>query len=478
MQPLVMRPSAPQAPAASPVPASTLPVATPEPMQTADAVTQPLPGFGSGTGAPEAASWGREEAGSTETHEQETRPLFGMPLAPAPVEVAQAPAPVAEAEALLPDVPAVQSLGIVGQAAGMALRPSDSPVVAAVEGEATSGAVVGVAHDPFAPPVGFGDAAAGAGAAGSQLGSAVSPAVLTPPVPGVVASPAVEHVADQAGVGTAAVITSDAPPMELAVVSAGYGRRRGVHPLVYVLAAAAFGFGVTGAFFLFRSGNEAGASEQAQAASGNTVGEAVARDKGEEPPKSPPADPASEQGEQLAQAEQEQSGRDSGDSEGSGKAASGVSNGQRPKPANTGQGGASPEVAKAPTASPLPRVGLGGGTVVDGPAVNARTGGSRGGATQLDQADIEKVVSSHRASVRRRCWDPAIAANPHSGKKSTRVTVSLSIAPSGKVSGVSASGGNGFPGLADCIARRVKNWKFPASSGSSQANVPFSFFVQ
>ncbi len=57
--------------------------------------------------------------------------------------------------------------------------------------------------------------------------------------------------------------------------------------------------------------------------------------------------------------------------------------------------------------------------------------------------------------------------------------VHISIAPGGNVESASASGAErDFPGLASCIGGMVQGWKFPASGGSTQVNVPFMFAGQ
>jgi hypothetical protein len=126
-----------------------------------------------------------------------------------------------------------------------------------------------------------------------------------------------------------------------------------------------------------------------------------------------------------------------------------------------------------------PRVGLGNGPSIDGPSMTGPGQGPSGNLPQqLDQSDIERVVAAHRVSVRRGCWDPAIAGRSPNAPKSAKVTVSLSIGPSGNVTSASSTGGDGFPGLASCVTGRVRGWKFPPSAGTSQANIPFAFFLQ
>jgi len=81
--------------------------------------------------------------------------------------------------------------------------------------------------------------------------------------------------------------------------------------------------------------------------------------------------------------------------------------------------------------------------------------------------------------VRRRCWQPALESQKGMGAATARVSASVTIGPSGAVQSVSASGAEKeYPGLASCIAGRIKGWKFPASAGSTPVNIPFVFASQ
>jgi hypothetical protein len=101
------------------------------------------------------------------------------------------------------------------------------------------------------------------------------------------------------------------------------------------------------------------------------------------------------------------------------------------------------------------------------------------GGGQLSQGEIQGVVSQNQPLVKRKCWQPALEARPPNGPSNARVNGSLVIGPSGAVESASANGAEkDFPGLAPCIAARMKNWKFPASGGSTPVNVPFVFAGQ
>ncbi|MBK8998288.1 MAG: zinc-ribbon domain-containing protein [Myxococcales bacterium] len=121
--------------------------------------------------------------------------------------------------------------------------------------------------------------------------------------------------------------------------------------------------------------------------------------------------------------------------------------------------------------------GLQGGGPTGGPGSTGSTGG--GGGQPLDSGEIQKTVSKYTSSVKRSCWQPALDARSKDAPTSARVNVAIVVSPSGSVQSVSTSGDpKGYPGLASCIAARVKAWQFPASSGTTTVNVPFVFAAQ
>lgn len=119
--------------------------------------------------------------------------------------------------------------------------------------------------------------------------------------------------------------------------------------------------------------------------------------------------------------------------------------------------------------------GLGG--LVGGPVAPQVAGPSTGGGGQLAAGDVERVVQTHRAFVKRQCWDSALAGRASGAPSSTRVSVQINVAPSGAVSSANATGGDGYPGLAACVQNQVTKWKFPPSEGSP-VTVPFIFAAQ
>ena len=132
-----------------------------------------------------------------------------------------------------------------------------------------------------------------------------------------------------------------------------------------------------------------------------------------------------------------------------------------------------PGAPAAPLSTSL--TGLGG--LVGGPSAPSGGSASSGGGGQLQAVDVERVVQSHRAFVKRQCWEPALGARAANAPSSARVVVNISVARDGSVPNATTTGGDGYPGLAGCVQGQVMKWKFPPSEGSS-VTVPFVFAAQ
>jgi len=116
----------------------------------------------------------------------------------------------------------------------------------------------------------------------------------------------------------------------------------------------------------------------------------------------------------------------------------------------------------------------GPGVPGSGPGTAPATGGG-----QLDAAQTQSTVARYTGSVKRSCWQPALDARDPSAPTSARVLVTITVGPSGSVQNVSTNGDpRGYPGLAPCIAGRVRAWQFPATGGTTTVNVPFVFAAQ
>ena len=138
--------------------------------------------------------------------------------------------------------------------------------------------------------------------------------------------------------------------------------------------------------------------------------------------------------------------------------------------------GAEPVAPGAP-AAPLSTSLTGLGGLVGGPSAPSGGSASSGGGGQLQAADVERVVQSHRAFVKRQCWEPALSTKAPNSPSSARVAVSISVARDGTVQNANATGGDGYPGLSSCVQGQVNKWKFPPSDGGN-VNIPFVFAAQ
>jgi predicted Zn finger-like uncharacterized protein len=121
----------------------------------------------------------------------------------------------------------------------------------------------------------------------------------------------------------------------------------------------------------------------------------------------------------------------------------------------------------------LSGLGPSGGPSTGGPS------GATGGGSQLDGGQIQSTVSRYTGSVKRRCWQPALDARARDAPMTAKVTVTITVGGTGTVQNATTSGDpRGYSGLANCIASSVRSWQFPASGGTTIANVPFVFAGQ
>jgi predicted Zn finger-like uncharacterized protein len=98
---------------------------------------------------------------------------------------------------------------------------------------------------------------------------------------------------------------------------------------------------------------------------------------------------------------------------------------------------------------------------------------------QLDGASIQRTVANYSPGVRRGCWETALSSRAADAPTSARVGVTITIAGSGNVENVTTTGDpKGYPNLSRCIESKVRTWRFPRSSGTTTANVPFVFAAQ
>ncbi len=117
------------------------------------------------------------------------------------------------------------------------------------------------------------------------------------------------------------------------------------------------------------------------------------------------------------------------------------------------------------TSIALPDLGSAGPRVGDTPGPGPATAGT------FDQAAIERVVNTQKASVKRMCLDRG-----NSTASTTKVTATLTIAPSGAVQGVTTAGDD--PMVAKCIENKLQSWSFPPPGEEKKVQIPFVFVRQ
>jgi predicted Zn finger-like uncharacterized protein len=135
-------------------------------------------------------------------------------------------------------------------------------------------------------------------------------------------------------------------------------------------------------------------------------------------------------------------------------------------------GGAPKAGAAAP--APIEKKGLDVSGLLNGsggPNVGGGAGPGAGGGG-LDSSSVERVVASHRAGVKRTCWERGGADQ----KSSVNVTVSATVAPDGSVAATSSSGDD--PVVGKCIESQVRGWRFNAPGSTTTVNIPFKFVRQ
>ncbi len=153
-------------------------------------------------------------------------------------------------------------------------------------------------------------------------------------------------------------------------------------------------------------------------------------------------------------------------------------------PKKTGTGSTKAPSAAATTTDDKPNSGLKGLTGLSGlgPSSGPAMGGpssATGGGSQLDSGQIQSTVSRYTGSVKRRCWQPALDARAKDAPMTAKVTVTITVTGTGSVQNATTTGDpRGYTGLANCIASSVRSWQFPASGGTTIANVPFVFAGQ
>jgi hypothetical protein len=98
-------------------------------------------------------------------------------------------------------------------------------------------------------------------------------------------------------------------------------------------------------------------------------------------------------------------------------------------------------------------------------------GGPSAGGSSLTTEQVEAVVASRRAGVKRACLDRAEVTTSN-----VRVEARLTVGGDGRVQSASATGND--PVVARCVENQVRNWTFPATGGTSTLSIPFTLVRQ
>lgn len=88
----------------------------------------------------------------------------------------------------------------------------------------------------------------------------------------------------------------------------------------------------------------------------------------------------------------------------------------------------------------------------------------------LDAASVQRVIGSHRAAIKRTCWDRRA---PSDDPLHANVTVALTIGTDGRVTNSSSNGDNAA--LGKCIEAQTRTWVFPRPATPTSVNIPFKF---
>jgi hypothetical protein len=89
----------------------------------------------------------------------------------------------------------------------------------------------------------------------------------------------------------------------------------------------------------------------------------------------------------------------------------------------------------------------------------------------LDGDAVRATVTTNKPRLQR-CYERAVRGQQSA--PSVRLDVTVTVAASGRVKAVNASG-SGPGGLAECVEASVRRWRFPASSEGGPAKFPIVF---
>jgi eukaryotic-like serine/threonine-protein kinase len=109
--------------------------------------------------------------------------------------------------------------------------------------------------------------------------------------------------------------------------------------------------------------------------------------------------------------------------------------------------------------------------------VNARIDAPPGDG--LDESAVKRTLEGYRGAVVDTCWEHAFGKRAPGGPTSVRVSVTITVEPSGSVQSVAtAAEPSGYPELRRCIETRVSAWRFPSARAQTVVSTGFVFVLE
>jgi serine/threonine protein kinase len=97
----------------------------------------------------------------------------------------------------------------------------------------------------------------------------------------------------------------------------------------------------------------------------------------------------------------------------------------------------------------------------------------------LDEATVKRTIKRYRSAVVDTCWEHAFGSRQPGDPTSVRVSVTITVEPSGLVQSVdTAAEPSGYPELRRCIERRVSAWRFPGARAETVVSSGFVFVLE
>lgn len=95
-----------------------------------------------------------------------------------------------------------------------------------------------------------------------------------------------------------------------------------------------------------------------------------------------------------------------------------------------------------------------------------------GGGEDLSTQQLSRVVNANRPALEQ-CYDAALEKHPY--KQEMRLEAIIHVAPSGRVSSVELEGGEGLPGMGECLRAAIRGWTFPNADAATHTSLPLIF---